>query len=228
MGSLGSVIHMDEAGCKWKRAFDARLLAECPTDFASFFNQGRYKIDLYSSYLQDDSIEAYKLHGDAHSQDAETRQRELRQMEPLCYQDLLRGYKSIVQDEGILNLNFSHLSSQTKRKLPRVEVITNFLIRREYYRNFDPRALSRIFQSLPRLESINLERWIHIKAADERRWHNRMLKSLLPMPHRLLPKGNDPGSSAWSCSTELIEAIVTLRISKGDFPKAVGHASREP
>jgi hypothetical protein len=171
------------------------LLAECPTDPASLFNQGRYKIDLYSSYLQDDSIEAYKLHGDAHSQEAETHQRELRQMEPLYYQELLRGYKSIVLDEGILNLNFSHLSSQTKRKLPRVEVITNFLIRREYYRNFDPRALSRIFQSLPRLESINLERWIHIKAADERRWNNRMLKSLLPMPHRLLPKGNDPGSS---------------------------------
>ncbi|KAK3941888.1 hypothetical protein QBC46DRAFT_340003 [Diplogelasinospora grovesii] len=183
------------------------LLAECPTDI-SMFNPGRLyssKIDLYSSYLHRNSLEVYKRHCGAYFQPANSRKSwivwEMEQTDPAIYRDLWRHHKRTILNEGTLKLNFSYLPShQTKRRrrLPQVDVVTNFLVRREYYRNIDPGSLRQIFQSLPQLKSINLERSIYINATDERDWNKGILESLLlPIPHLPpSPGGNDSASSS--------------------------------
>ncbi|KAI1401744.1 hypothetical protein F4819DRAFT_486296 [Hypoxylon fuscum] len=127
-------------------------------------------VALYSSYLRDGSFREYQLRADSYRHGAMLSQRPLGDLlDPANYRQLLRETKRSWRKEGDLSIRFQNIPPD-QRRLPPVEVVTYFLIRREYDFNFNPTSLSIIFQSLVRLEGINFERGIHLNPVDERYW----------------------------------------------------------
>jgi len=60
---------------------------------------------------------------------------------------------------SILRLFGPNIDLRLKRDLPKVDVVTSFLVRRQTRRQLDSQALSQIFMSLPKLENARLELW---------------------------------------------------------------------
>ena len=183
------------------------LLLECSPDE---FNPGRTHpsdTTIYSSFLRRNSLDVYEQSHGPESKIAKYRRSLMVKMQEMgSFRDEFRHFLRTSMTEGMLTLDFQCLPyRQTKgrRRLPQVDVITNFLIRREYYRNFDPWSLCRIIQSLPLLETINLERSFFLNAGEEQDWNKVLVQALMrPMPHSPPSHGgNNSGLSSSSSSS---------------------------
>lgn len=89
-----------------------------------------------------------------------------------------------------LEFNFDGLALEREarypRRLARARVISEIIIRRRYFRNISPKALSLMFQASPYLEAIHLERWCYGQKDIDARWDTGMVLPTLGRDYRLM------------------------------------------
>ncbi|KAJ3939007.1 uncharacterized protein N0V96_011121 [Colletotrichum fioriniae] len=114
-------------------------------------------IDHYLKYLETRSLVPYD------------------EVEPFSHTSLLwiahmgQG-QSISMHSGAIKALYSYDLRLSRIRLPSVQVVTKFLMRRANTRNLYPDSLNHIIKSLPRLKEIHFERWRLCSVGAERRW----------------------------------------------------------
>lgn len=77
-----------------------------------------------------------------------------------------------------LRLDLEAAGPDGELALPQVPVVTDFLVRLRSFRNFDPRAIGKILESLPSVGDVHVERWRHGDGALDWQWDRRMGRML--------------------------------------------------
>ncbi|KAF4466908.1 hypothetical protein FALBO_6208 [Fusarium albosuccineum] len=66
--------------------------------------------------------------------------------------------------------DMTYVNDDDTPELPEVTVVTNFLVRRQQFREIHPDSLGKMISSLPCLDKVNIERWRCADAKDEKHW----------------------------------------------------------
>ncbi|KAF5624913.1 hypothetical protein F52700_9288 [Fusarium sp. NRRL 52700] len=92
-----------------------------------------------------------------------------------CRRDLI-GWKHIELTTA-LDASDKPYYREEKRKLPRVPIVSKFLIRNTQFRRIYPETLRQMFQSFENLEDVTVERWACVDADEESDWTRHAAKA---------------------------------------------------
>ncbi|KAI8689663.1 hypothetical protein NCS56_00230000 [Fusarium sp. Ph1] len=167
-------------------SFTFELSAHSPSDRGKHVRDDFFErdVDMYQECLEINSIEAYKSSGDVYAPYLK------------AYRGLGGMFGTRMWDRTVADLfgwkplefNFHGQEDMTPIRedeapeLPRVSVITKFLIRRSQFRQISPASLIETLSSLPHLEQLVTERWRCVDAREETLWCQMAKTFILDLP----------------------------------------------
>ncbi|WEW59914.1 hypothetical protein PRK78_005396 [Emydomyces testavorans] len=159
---LFAILNTWKSNADWNNGITLEISAHSPSDSRHVFKDLLLEADAYSEPVND--YEPSHFHDPSHGR--------------------VNGQLNVAPNVSSIFRLFGHpIDLSFRRKLPQVDVVTSFLVRRQTRRQFTPATLRQLLTSFPRLEHISHELWRDFWRTTQETKETRykeMLKSCLP------------------------------------------------